>query len=389
MIVLIRVAFVVVGALLLVLAHLYLRRRLLRDTALPHIWRRAGTAALVGLAAAVPGAWVAARLFQSSGVVVYAAFVWIGLLFYLCLLLGAWDAGRHAVRGMNKLRGIVAPPDDPGRRAFLARAVAGTAFGASTAIGAVGLRNALGDITTPEVEVKLDRLPRRLSGLTIAQLSDVHIGPILDGRFLEHLVEQTNAMKPDLVVITGDLVDGSVEGLGPAIATLGNLRSRYGTFFCTGNHEYYSGADDWNAFLGKIGIRVLMNERVSIGDKGASFDLAGIPDPQGAFFSEDHRASLSMALDGRDEEREVVLLAHRPSQVDNAAARRVGLQLSGHTHGGQLWPFGQLARLSEPYLSGLHRHGDLTQVYVSRGTGFWGPPMRVMAPAEIARIVLT
>jgi len=218
----------------------------------------------------------------------------------------------------------------------------------------------------------------------------VHVGPTLDGRFLRGLCEQTNRLRPDLIAIVGDLVDGSVAYLGSQIRELTRLRARSGVYFVTGNHEYYSGALEWVAFLRSLGIHVLMNQRVRIGDSapaGASFDLAGVPDRRApaALLSPDAAA----ATLGRDPQRELVMLAHQPIQIEDSAAVGAGLQLSGHTHGGQLYPFGALTSLVQPYLAGLHAHpNSSTQIYVSRGSGFWGPPMRVLAPAEITALHL-
>jgi predicted MPP superfamily phosphohydrolase len=251
------------------------------------------------------------------------------------------------------------------------------------------MRAALWDITTPEIHVVLPRLPRALDGFSIALLTDVHIGPLLDGRFLRHLVEQTNALKPDLIAIGGDLIDGSVPQIGHHVAELRHLQSKYGTYFVTGNHEYYAGADQWVDFLRSLGIRVLINSRLAIGDAGASFDLVGLPDfHAGRVGAEEPQ--IEKAIMGRDPERELIVLAHQPVQIQQAAIAGAGLQLSGHTHGGQLYPFGALTRLVQPYLAGLYRHtGTDTQIYVSRGSGFWGPPMRVLAPAEISLLRLS
>jgi hypothetical protein len=278
------------------------------------------------------------------------------------------------------------------RRVFVARSVAGGALLAAGGIGAGGMRAALWDITTPEIQVVLPKLPRALDGFSIALLTDVHIGPLLDGRFLRHLVEKTNQLKPDMIAIGGDLVDGSVAQIGEHVAELRHLRSKYGTYFVTGNHEYYAGAGPWVEFLQRLGIRVLTNSRQKIGDSspgGASFDLVGLPDfLAGRAGAEEPQ--IAKAIIGRDPERELIVLAHQPVQIQQSAIADAGLQLSGHTHGGQLYPFGALTRLVQPYLAGLYRHtGSDTQIYVSRGSGFWGPPMRVLAPSEISLIRLS
>jgi predicted MPP superfamily phosphohydrolase len=239
-----------------------------------------------------------------------------------------------------------------------------------------------------KVEVGLTRLPGALGGFKIAQLSDLHIGPTLGREWLTDVVARTNALEPDIVAITGDLVDGSVSELGEHVAPLGDLRAKHGVYFVTGNHEYYSGVDAWIARLRELGVRVLRNERVSIGDGEASFDLAGIDDYRAKDFGNGHGADLDKAIAGRDPARELVLLAHQPKAALEAATKGVGLQLSGHTHGGQIFPWGFFVRLDQHFVAGLDKVGDLL-LYTSSGTGYWGPPMRVGAPPEITLLQLS
>jgi hypothetical protein len=196
-----------------------------------------------------------------------------------------------------------------------------------------------------------------------------------------------NALTPDVVAITGDLVDGSVEALREHVAPLAKLKAAHGVFFVTGNHEYYSGVDEWLDELRRLGIRVLRNESVTLSRGAAAVELAGIDDHASGRFP-GHGPDLRRALKDRDPRRPVVLLAHQPVAVHEAAAFDVDLQLSGHTHGGQLWPWGYLVRLQQKYLNGLYRIGN-TLLYVSCGTGYWGPPMRLGAPAEITELTLT
>lgn len=400
------IVFATVALALLFAAHRYLWARLVRDPRLPTAWRRAltGLIALLGLLVPVAFAlgWSLPR--ERTEAVSLLAWTWMGLVFYGVLLLALLDllelfwergAAQRGARSSATDEELLEARLD--RRAFLARTGAGVAVLGTGGLGVVGTRSARGEIATPELEIPLWRLPRALEGYRIVQLTDLHLGPLLGAGWLEAVVEQTNALRPDLIVITGDLVDGSVAALGKEIAPLAKLRSRHGTVFTTGNHEYYSGAAEWCAFLEARGIEVLLNRRIAVGDAGpggASFDLAGIPDTDGARFAAGHAPDLAAALEGRDDRRELLLLAHRPSQVRMAARHDVGLMLSGHTHGGQLWPFGWAVRLVEPYVQGLHVHergvGERgVQVYVSRGTGFWGPPMRVGNPAEITSLVLT
>jgi predicted MPP superfamily phosphohydrolase len=195
------------------------------------------------------------------------------------------------------------------------------------------------------------------------------------------------AQRPDVIVLTGDLVDGSVEALAQHVAPLGQLRARYGVYFITGNHEYYSGVDAWLAHLMTLGIRPLRNERVTLGEGPMALELAGIDDWTASHFGGGHGADLPRALAGRDTNRELILLAHQPKAVHEAAEHGVGLMLSGHTHGGQIFPFGVLVRLAQPFVRGLHSVGE-TQIYVNRGTGYWGPPMRLGSAPEITLVTL-
>jgi hypothetical protein len=307
------------------------------------------------------------------------------LLFFL--LLGT-DVARLLVWVGNKLRSQPAPID-LARRTLVARSVAGVVTAAAGTLTAVALRSALGPVAVKRVPVTLARWPEAMNEFKLVQLTDIHVGPTIGRAFIETIVAHTNALNPDLIAITGDLVDGTVDELRDSVAPLAQLRARHGVYFVTGNHEYFSGAAPWIAELTRLGIRCLRNERVSIGDAAASFDLAGVDDRSGARFGEPgHGEDLDRALGALDPEREVVLLAHQPKSVFAAARFGIGLQISGHTHGGQIWPFSYLVRLQQPFIAGLHRH-EGAQVYVSRGTGYWGPPMRLGAPAEITQLVLT
>jgi len=233
---------------------------------------------------------------------------------------------------------------------------------------------------------EIERWPRALDGFRIVQISDIHIGPLLGREFAAHLAQRVNALEPDLIAVTGDLVDGSAPRLAAEVAPFADLRARHGVFFVTGNHDHYSGAEAWAETVRGLGMRVLRNERVEVGASGASFDLAGVDDHH-AHFAGDGREDLSRALAGRDPERAAVLLAHDPATFARARKEAIDLQLSGHTHGGQIWPFAWFVRLATPYVAGRYRDGR-AQLYVSRGTGFWGPPMRLFSPAEITEITL-
>jgi predicted MPP superfamily phosphohydrolase len=361
--------------------HYYLWARLARDTALPPPYRQLATLFLIALGLSMPLGMVLARTGLTRALS-WPAFVWMGLMFLLFVSLLGTDLLR-VVLWVGRLGG----PVDPARRVYLARAFGGVAATVAAGIAAVAMRSALGRIATKELEVTLDHLPSALDGTTLVQLTDIHVGPTIGRGFIEELVRRTNELNPDVVAITGDLVDGSVEELRDAVAPLADLRARFGVYFVTGNHEYYSGVEEWLAEVTRLGIRVLRNERVAIDDGGHGFDLAGVDDFHAHGQAPGHGPDLKRAMAGRDPTRAVVLLAHQPRAIHEATALGVSLQLSGHTHGGQIWPFNYMVHLQQPYVAGLVREGS-TQLYVSRGTGYWGPPMRLAAPAEITKIVL-
>jgi predicted MPP superfamily phosphohydrolase len=389
-----------IGATLVILGavaggtHYYFYARLARDTALAAPWRQLVAWGLVLLAVSVPLSFFLQRALSPgvARVALLPTYLWMGLMFLLLLALGAADGVRALWSALAQwLPAGAAPPADPARRVFLARAVNGGAALAAAAAGGWGHVTARGVAAVKDVRVEVPRLPRALDGTVIAQLSDLHVGPTLGRAWMEDVVRRTNALSPHLVAVTGDLVDGSVEKLRPLVEPLSALRAPWGVYFVTGNHEYYSGVDAWCAELGRMGVRVLRNARASVGPEGGpTFDLAGVDDHEGRGFAggEGGGPDLARALAGRDASRALVLLAHQPKAIYQASAAGVGLQLSGHTHGGQIWPFRYIVRLTQPYVEGLHLH-DGTWVYVSSGTGFWGPPMRLGAPAEITRVTLT
>src|SRR5512137_468632 len=373
--------------------HYYIWSRLVRDTDVGEPWRRLLTVGFVAAAVAVPVAFLVmrARAGALADGFVFGAMLWMGVAFLLLSALVLVDLARLAASGLGSiadwLRHAPEAPADPERR----RPVAGGAVLVAGGATAFAVTSALGDPQIHEVPVRLARLPRKLSGLSIAQITDLHVGRTIGEDEVRRVVAATNRLRPDVVAITGDLVDGSVRLLERSVAPLAALEARFGTFFVTGNHEYYSGAAAWVEHLRRLGIRVLRNERVEIGDRGASIDLAGIDDWRSAGMAPGHGPDLAAAVAGRDPDRSLVLLAHQPRGVEAAAQAGVELQISGHTHGGQIFPFTIATALVYPYLHGLYgvKEGGGSQIFVSRGTGYWGPPMRLGSPPEIARIVLT
>lgn len=360
--------------------HGYVWARLVRDAAWSGPWGRLFGGGLVAMAASIPLAFVGMRSLPRAinSPLSWVAYVWMGLLLYLFLFTLASDV----VRGLASVAGAL--PTDPERRQWLARATGATVAAVAGAVGLGGAANVARGFEVTRVRVPLARLPRARSGYRIVQMSDVHVGPTIGRELVEHVVREANALAPDMIVITGDLVDGSVEQLAHLVEPLRDLRASDGVYFVTGNHEYYSGADEWIAHLRTLGVRVLRNERVPIGD---AFDLAGVDDLSARRALPGHGQDVARALAGRDPSRAVVLLAHQPKAVRDARANGVDLQLSGHVHAGQLVPFNWLVRLDQPFISGLHQV-DETWVYVNRGTGYWGPPMRVGSRSELTCLEL-
>jgi hypothetical protein len=237
------------------------------------------------------------------------------------------------------------------------------------------------------VDIPLKDLPPALQGFRIAQISDMHVGPTIKRPAMKYVVAKINQLQVDVVAITGDLVDGNVYELSRHVAPLAGLRSSHGTFFVTGNHEYYSGVHPWLKYLPSLGVRVLLNEHVIILHKHAPIVIAGVTDFSAASYDTSHRTDVALAITGAPRAAVKVLLAHQPRS--SAAAEQAGfdLQLSGHTHGGQFLPWNFFVRFQQPFTAGLHRVKDML-VYVSRGTGYWGPPKRLGSPSEITLLRL-
>jgi hypothetical protein len=378
--------------------HTYVWLRLVRRARLPRPWHIAATVAIVLLFVSVP-LTVSSRTFAPalSSTLSWVSMPWMAFAGLTFVVLVGIDAARMiawAVRRARRRWGREAAGTAdaeavpaPARRLFLARVTGGAAATVAGASVARGMIEARGTHEIVDVEVRLAKLPKALDGFTIVQLTDLHVGLTIDRAFVQRVVDHTNRLAPDLIALTGDLVDGKVEDLRDDIAPLGQLRAPHGVFAITGNHEYYSGADPWIAELTRLGARYLRNERVSISRGGASFDLAGVDDYT-ADGTAGHGEDLAAATAGRDPGTALVLLAHQPRQVRNAARHGVDLQLSGHTHGGQIWPWHYIVKLQQGgLLAGRYEHGG-TQLYVSRGCGYWGPPVRVLAPLEITRVIL-
>lgn len=309
-----------------------------------------------------------------TDVFAFVSYVLMGLFAYLFVLSVARDVVLLVARAFVD---DIGPAFVVGNAAVVVLSLAATGAGFVFARAVPHVR----DVTVPIAD-----LPDALVGFTLAQLTDVHVGATIKRGFIERVVERTNAIGADVIAITGDLIDGSVEDLLHDVAPLADLRARHGVFYVTGNHEYYSGALPWVRHVASLGIEPLLNAHRVLAHDGETIVVAGVPDETAAMFVPDHACSPARALEGAPN-APTVLLAHQPRSVRHVKGERVDLMLAGHTHGGQFWPWTLFVPLQQPYVQGLVRHAS-SWVYTSRGTGYWGPPLRLFAPSEITRIRL-
>jgi uncharacterized protein len=381
--------FVVILGTVLVGMHLYLWKRLVKDTSRGRTrWALSGV--LLALMVMLFATLLLPRLlgFMESAWLAWPGYLWFGLVVYLFLTLLVLEPVRLALRPWTKKPSNGQPTTSAAmnRRLFLARAGAAAAGAASVSLVGVGVANAMGPPALLRVPVRLRRLDPAFNGFRIAVVSDIHLGPLAGRSHTERIVRMINETDPDLVAIVGDLVDGTVEELGSAAEPLRDLVSREGAYFVTGNHEYFvSDTAEWLQELERLGVQPLRNAHTAIRRGAAAFDLAGVNDVTGGQHSEP--PNYDRALAGTSSSRPTILLAHQPVQVEEASAHGVDLQLSGHTHGGQMWPFHYIVRAVQPSLAGLSTVGE-TQLYVTRGAGFWGPPVRIGAPPDITVVAL-
>lgn len=317
---------------------------------------------------------------------------WAGLLFMgLFSSLLVLTLLRDASLGLLALMTLLWPGWLPLAQIHLASAQAVPLLGGLVTL--LGFLNARRTAAVVRVDVPIKDLPAAWQGFSVAQISDVHVGPTIKQGYLRRIVDKVNALQADVVAITGDLVDGRVSELAAHVAPLADLRARHGTYFVTGNHEYYSGASAWIDELRRLGLTVLLNEHVVIVSSDDAdgvarpLVLAGVTDYSGGQFDPAHRSDPVAALRGAPPDAVRVLLAHQPRSAAAAAEAGFDLQLSGHTHGGQFYPWNLFVRFQQPFTAGLQKWKDLW-VYTSRGTGYWGPPKRFGAPSEITHLRL-
>jgi predicted MPP superfamily phosphohydrolase len=368
---------------LILLVHLYMGWRLIPDMPFG-VFGMVATAVLLGVSLGVlPFAEYARRNKQNpcADHLAGAGFVAMGLfstLLILTLLRDVIVLAAFAANGWLIEASLFA-----GLQRWSAAAVPVIAL-LVTLLGFINARRLAGIRT---IDIPIAGLPLALHGFSIAQITDIHVGATIKRGYVSRIVDAVNALEADMVAVTGDLVDGSVERLSGHTEPLGRLSARHGVFFVTGNHEYYSGAHAWVAEMRRLGMFVLMNEHVVRVHGGESIVIAGVTDFNAHHFDPGHRSDPAGAIAGAPDRAVKVLLAHQPRSAYAAAQAGYDLQLSGHTHGGQFFPWSLVVKLFEPFTTGLYRLGELS-LYVSRGTGYWGPPKRFGAPSEITHLRL-
>jgi uncharacterized protein len=356
--------------------HFYLGARLIRDAGAPAPLATVEWAGLWLMYASIFGGFIGGRLLPRpfSQWLQWVGFSWMGTFGVLLAAVATSDL----VLAVARLVTPITPAWEVGRAVAVAAVVVpALVWGFFTARRPMVRR----------ITVDIPGLAPAFDGFKLVQLSDIHIGETLDRRFSALLRDMVNGLDADAVAITGDMVDGSVTRLRPEVAALGEFTSRFGTFFVTGNHEYYSGATQWMAECERLGMTVLHNSHRVLERDGAQLVLGGVPDLQGAGFSESHRPDVDLAFANTPVGVPRVLLAHQPRFATAARHAKVALMLSGHTHGGQIFPFNAFVRLQQPVVNGFHVI-DGVPTWTSNGTGYWGPPFRVGPRGEITLISL-
>jgi len=383
------VLFLSVVAIVTSSIHYYFGIRLFRNTGLSQVWKNIGYYILVSLLLYMITAMVLSQYLsiKYSQPLLWIAYLWMGIMMLLFFTLVFTDLIKVILHFYSKFTVSNDIPVNIGRRQFISGSIA---LGASAIVllaSGISVINYNSKPFVNRINVPLAGLPKIFNGFKIVQISDLHIGQLMTKSKLEEIVQQVNNLNPDVIAITGDLADGSTKSLLNEVTSLKYLKAKYGVFFVTGNHEYYNGVENWIIEIEKMGIKVLGNENIEIIDGNDSFYIAGVNDHEAKRFGEKHAADFKLALSGVAENKNVVLLAHQPIAVREAAKYGVDLVLAGHTHGGQIWPFKYLVYLQQPYIKGFYDYEN-TKLYVNQGTGCWGPPMRLGTKNEITEVIL-
>ncbi|MFH2131076.1 MAG: metallophosphoesterase [bacterium] len=393
--------FIAIG--IFILLYTYIGLRILVPLEMPQplkslIWSG------IFIAAALPVITIVMRIYQIETVFndvlswfAYITFGFVSILFFFVVLKDLAVVGGlifSRIHGLfqpdtaEAMTGSALGGSGDSRRQMLWTAANFAVLGLSGLLTGCGMVQARYQIKIEKVTVPLNNLSGSFEGLRIVQISDIHVGPTIKGGFVKAVVEKVNALEPDIIVLTGDLVDGSVSYLEKEVAALAELRSPGGKFFITGNHEYYSGVFPWLEKIKALGFDVLLNEHRVITRNSSNLILGGVTDISAGRMVPAHRTDPVASLKGAPQADARILLAHQPVSVYEASKAGYDLQLSGHTHGGQYFPYSKLIGMAQPFVAGLYRH-EQTWLYVNRGTGYWGPPIRLGAPAEITEITLT
>ena len=281
----------------------------------------------------------------------------------------------------EKFISIIHPVDDS-KREFIKKSISIGIFSIAGSASLYGYKQARNGPQIIYQNIYLDKLPLQFDNYRIAQISDLHVGPTIKRPYVEGVVDKISHLNPDMIVVTGDLIDGSVSYLKKDMEPLVDMIAPNGTFFVTGNHEYYSGVDQWLDETNNLGFTNLLNSHQIIKKEDSGIAIAGVTDYRAHQIKSTHKTDPNKALLGISESTLKIVLAHQPASIFKVHEAGADLQLSGHTHGGQFWPFTYPTKWANPYLEGLHNHHG-TQIYVNRGTGYWGPPLRIGVPAEI------
>jgi predicted MPP superfamily phosphohydrolase len=371
----------------------YIGWRLITPFALTRFGKIASWGALtMGILLPLIAMMIGRRFPVWQGPLAWVAYVGLGFISFVFTLLVIRDVLFLGGVGIYKLLAFFRSPDgiplDTARRTFLAQATGLGVIGAAGLLTSYGIYEARKRPGIANVTVPLKNLPPAFDGFRIVQITDIHAGLTIGREWIAAVTEEVAALSPDLIVLTGDLVDGSVPNLREDVEPLAGLQAPNGKFFVTGNHEYYSGAEPWVEEVRRLGFVPLMNEHVLIEKNGDRIVLAGVTDVSAGGMVPQHRSDPERAFAGAPNDTTRILLAHQPRSITAAAPFGVDLQISGHTHGGQFIPWNLLASIGQPYLKGLHDHNG-TWVYVSKGTGYWGPPVRLGVRSEITVLTLT